>query len=439
MTEKEFKLNVIHRQESSSTQNGRVQVYIDGRLFIDMADSNVSNHRDDNGNLGGTYFKYGCYGTVETGEQNARVTWKNARYFRGGNFPGTSAQTITFPALPSIPLNGGDVTPSATSTSSLPVSYRSDDLSVARIVDGKIRPVRTGTARIWAYQDGNGTFAPARVVVREITVTSGGTVQQSQSINFAPLSAKLASDAPFALSATATSGLPVSFASSNASVATISGNTVTIVGAGTTNITATQAGNASFLAATPVVRQLVVNPATVAVSGVSVSPTSLSLTVGATGSLTATVSPANATNKSVTWSSSAPAIATVSASGVVTAQSVGTASITARTIDGNFAASSAVTVTSSTTPPTGGTPITAPFRKDGTGDFTWVFTPEPGKFYSFNSWLLTRLEINGIDVTNRWASTNPTESGTAPAPINGKYTIRYISASPHSAFLIEAR
>ena len=80
------------------------------------------------------------------------------------------------------------------------------------------------------------------------------------------------------------------------------------------------------------------------VTGVSVSPTSLSMTVGdAAQSLTATVSPSNATDKSVTWSSSKTSVATVS-NGVVSAVGAGTAVITVTTNDGGFTATCNVTV-----------------------------------------------------------------------------------------------
>jgi len=85
---------------------------------------------------------------------------------------------------------------------------------------------------------------------------------------------------------------------------------------------------------------------TVAVTGVTVSPTTLSLTLGsnATGTLTATVSPDNATNKNVSWSSSDTSKATVS-NGTVTAVAAGTATITVTTEDGDKTAACTVTVT----------------------------------------------------------------------------------------------
>ena len=81
----------------------------------------------------------------------------------------------------------------------------------------------------------------------------------------------------------------------------------------------------------------------IAVTGVSLSSTSAVLIAGQTTTLTATVAPANATNKSVTWTTSSPSVATV-ANGVVTAVGVGSATITATTTDGAKTASCAVTV-----------------------------------------------------------------------------------------------
>lgn len=88
----------------------------------------------------------------------------------------------------------------------------------------------------------------------------------------------------------------------------------------------------------------------VPVTGVSLSPTSASAGVGVTQQLTATVSPSNATNKSVTWSSSNTGIATVNSSGLVTGVAAGSATITVTTVDGNKTATCAINVTSGCTP-----------------------------------------------------------------------------------------
>ena len=97
---------------------------------------------------------------------------------------------------------------------------------------------------------------------------------------------------------------------------------------------------------------LTVTAATVSVTGVSLDKTELSLTVGDTETLTATVAPDNATDKTVTWTSSNSTVATVDQNGVVTAVARGTAVITATAADGSGAsASCTVTVTRPYIPP----------------------------------------------------------------------------------------
>ena len=90
------------------------------------------------------------------------------------------------------------------------------------------------------------------------------------------------------------------------------------------------------------------NPTTVDVTGVSLNKTTTTLTVGDTETLTATVSPDDATDKSVTWSSDNTSVATVDTNGLVTAVGSGTANITVTTTDGSKTASCAVTVNAAT-------------------------------------------------------------------------------------------
>lgn len=78
-------------------------------------------------------------------------------------------------------------------------------------------------------------------------------------------------------------------------------------------------------------------------TGVTLNASSISLTVGASNSLVATVSPGNATNNGICWSSSNTTVATVS-DGLVTGVSAGVATITATTIDGGFTAQTTVNV-----------------------------------------------------------------------------------------------
>ena len=92
--------------------------------------------------------------------------------------------------------------------------------------------------------------------------------KQDQTITFAAgaWQTKTYGDAPFALDATSDSGLPVSFASSDTSVATVSDGTVTILKAGITTLTASQEGNKYYNEAAPVQRTLTVNKADPSIS-----------------------------------------------------------------------------------------------------------------------------------------------------------------------------
>ena len=85
-------------------------------------------------------------------------------------------------------------------------------------------------------------------------------IKSLQHITFEPLSTKEYGNLPFALIATATSGLPITYSSSNPAVATISDNQVTITGVGTTTLTANQTGNHNFAPAADVSQELTVLP-----------------------------------------------------------------------------------------------------------------------------------------------------------------------------------
>jgi len=106
----------------------------------------------------------------------------------------------------------------------------------------------------------------------------------------------------------------------------------------------------------------------VQVTGVTLNKTSLSLAVGGSETLTVNVVPTNATNKTVTWSSSDTAKATVSNNGLVTAIAEGTATITVKTADGNKTATCAVTVTGGSDD--GGIPVNIEMLPIPAGTFT---------------------------------------------------------------------
>lgn len=131
------------------------------------------------------------------------------------------------------------------------------------------------------------------------------------------------------------------WSSSNMGVATVSGGVVTGVSAGSSDITATTADGGFIATCT-----LTVTATVVGVTGVTLDQDTLALEIGVTdtGTLVATVAPADATDKSLTWDSDDDTVATVDAAGEVTAVAAGTATITVTTNDGSFTDTCEVTV-----------------------------------------------------------------------------------------------
>ena len=106
-----------------------------------------------------------------------------------------------------------------------------------------------------------GTSTPATL---DFTIAKG-----TQTITFAALANNQYGDSNFNLAATSTTATPITYESSNTSVATVTGNIVTVVGVGNTNITASQAGTANYNAAANVVRSLTVTQRNLTVSGLT--------------------------------------------------------------------------------------------------------------------------------------------------------------------------
>lgn len=295
-------------------------------------------------------------------------------------------QAITFAGLSSATFGEGDVELEGTSDSGLPLSYTSSNTSVATISGNVITIVGAGSSNITATQGGDAIYNAATPVVRALLVNKA-----SQSISFDPLSAKGINDPPFTLTATASSTLDVTYSSSNTSVATVSGNTVTLVGEGTTIITASQAGNTNYLAATPVDQILEVNGK----EAQSITFASLpAKTFGdADFSLTATAS----SGLSVTYVSSNTSVATISGT-TVTIVGVGSTIITAsQTGDATFNPANAVQQT----------------LVVNRADQTISFSALENKLLSSSSFELTATASSSLPVTYTSSNINvATVSGT---------------------------
>lgn len=166
---------------------------------------------------------------------------------------------ISFPELAEKKVGDGPFALSAAvlpTWSGLSATYTSSNPAVATISGNLVTIVGAGTTTITASQPGNHNFNPAASVARTLTV-----VGLPQTLLFDTLpTGKRYGDPPFTLNATVNTGLPITFRSSDPSVATVSGNLVTIVGAGQCSVLALQAGNAVY-AYTAVAQPLVVAPA----------------------------------------------------------------------------------------------------------------------------------------------------------------------------------
>ena len=217
-------------------------------------------------------------------------------------------------------------------TASQSIRYSSNNDAVATVSNtGLVTAVKEGTAIITAAaNDGSGKYATCTVKVGstpvEVPVT-GITVNPSELL----LEEKEAKELKATVEPANATNKGVIFSSSNTNVAVVSNDgLVTAVNNGTAIITVTSKENSSIIAKCSV---KVGKP--VMVTDVTVQPAELNLKTDGTYQLSVSVLPSNADERGVTFESSNTAVATVSASGLVTAKGPGTATITATAKDGS--------------------------------------------------------------------------------------------------------
>jgi hypothetical protein len=169
-----------------------------------------------------------------------------------------SSQTITFPAQADQVLASPGATftidPPATASSDLPVNYISHTPDICTVSGTTVTLLDAGTCTLEARQPGTvGQWLAANGVRMDITV------RKPQAISFPqPPGQTFVAGGRFTLDepATASSGLPVAYASTTPGVCTVSGTTVTMVGEGTCTLTASQPGNALWVAAADASRDI---------------------------------------------------------------------------------------------------------------------------------------------------------------------------------------
>ena len=207
------------------------------------------------------------------------------------------------------------------------VTWTSSAPLVATVRGGVVTAIAPGTARITAKAGNFSAFC-------EITVD----VPYGVSLDKASLALFVGNSATLDATVNVAEGDDdtVTWTSSAPLVATVENGVVKAIAPGTATITAEAAGTTATCTVT-------VSKRPVAVSGIKLDKSRVTLKQGAKIALTATVEPADATNKSVTWTTSDEAVAKVNEEGVVTAVAEGTATITATA--GEYSAKCRVTVT----------------------------------------------------------------------------------------------
>jgi hypothetical protein len=248
-----------------------------------------------------------------------------------------ASQTITFGA------QGGQVygvapfslSPLASASSALAVTYTSATTSVCTISGSTVSIVTVGTCTIAANQAGDATYSAAPQVTQSFVISKA-----NQTITFGAQVGKIYGAAPFALSpqATASSGLAVTYTSLTTSVCTITGTTVTIVSVGTCTIAANQASSTKYNAAPQVTQDIIISQASQTISFgaqagkiFGTAPSPLSPLATASSGL------------AVAYSSTTTSVCTISGA-TVTIVSVGTCTIAANQAgNGNYIAAPQVT------------------------------------------------------------------------------------------------
>lgn len=321
--------------------------------------------------VNGTSLTANSPGTADiTAYQSGNGTYAPARYIRTLTV-GKASQAITFPALPGKNFGDPDFNPGATASSGLQVTCSSSNTDVATIISGSIHITGTGTAVITASQPGNSFYNAAPDVTASLTVNKA-----DQSVTFNPLPLKVIGDPDFVPGATASSGLTVTYSSSNSDVATVVAGQIHIVSAGTSVITASQTGNANYNAAPDVQQTLTVSKSTQTITFPALDAVTYGdpdFDAGATSSSGLTVA----------YSSSNTDVATV-AGGLIRIIGAGTAVITAsQSGDENFAAAADVqrTLTVNKAPQ------------------TITFGTLPTYIYGDTDFSLTAISSSGLEVT----------------------------------------
>ena len=276
------------------------------------------------------------------------------------------------------------------------VSWKSDKPEIAAVdANGKVTGVAEGEATITVTTDDGGKTATCKVIVsdKEIKVTGVKLNKSETSIlvggNETLTATVLPEDA---------TNQKVTWKSDKPEIATVDANgKVTGVKAGEATITVTTEDGGKTATC-----KVTVSDTEIKVTGVTLNKTALTLETGASETLTATVAPAEATNKKVTWKSDKPEIATVDANGKVTGVKAGEATITVTTEDGGKTATCKVTVSDTEIKVTGVTLNKTALTLETGASETLTATVAPAEATNKKvTWKSDKPEIASVDANGK--------------------------------------
>jgi hypothetical protein len=246
-------------------------------------------------------------------------------------------QTINFTSTAPSAATFGDApyTATATATSGLTVAFTSATPAVCTSTGtngATITLVAAGSCTVSANQAGNGTYNPAPQVLQTFSIAKAN---QTISVTSTAPPGATVGGATYTASATATSGLTVTFSSATTSMCTSSGTngaTITFVGAGTCTVNTNQPGNANYNPAPTKPQTFSVGKGSQTITFTSTAPANAAAG-GATYTVAAT---GGASTSPVTFSSATTSVCTVSGS-TVTFGAAGTCTINANQVgDANY-------------------------------------------------------------------------------------------------------
>ncbi len=241
---------------------------------------------------------------------------------------GQATQAITgFAASPAAPAfsPGGTFSVSASGgASGNPVTFTSTSPAICTVSGSTVTMLAAGSCALTADQAGNTDYSAAPQV--PLAVTIGQATQAIIGFTATPSAPAFSPGGTFSVSASGgASGNPVTYASTSPAICTVSGSTVTMVSAGSCALTADQAGNTSYSAASQVPLTLTIAQATQAITAFTANPAAPAFSSGGTFTVTAT---GGASGNPVTYASTTSSVCTVTGT-TVTMLAAGSCALTA--------------------------------------------------------------------------------------------------------------